>query len=150
MNDHSTEVVTRIAASTRQVRRPGSVKRSSSMDLKENRNIACLTPIALSTKWLLRTSLGVRKPRHLRGRLLRRWLTRVMWSSESKEKSVFLGMYCLTRPFVFSLVPLCQEEYGSAKKKSASRRRAMDSWRRNSKPLSEVIVKTLSFSGMSI
>ena len=44
MNDHSTEVVTRIAASTRQVRRPGSVKRSSSMDLKENRNIAYLTP----------------------------------------------------------------------------------------------------------
>ena len=46
MNDHSTEVVPRIAASTRQVRRPGSVKRSSSMGLKENRNIACLTPIA--------------------------------------------------------------------------------------------------------
>ncbi|MBK7802185.1 MAG: hypothetical protein IPJ55_05845 [Chloracidobacterium sp.] len=36
MNDHSTEVVPRTAAPTRQVRRPGSVKRSSSMDLKES------------------------------------------------------------------------------------------------------------------
>ncbi len=42
MKNHNSEVVPRIAASTR---RPGSVKRSSSMDLKENRNIACMTPL---------------------------------------------------------------------------------------------------------
>ena|SRR5580704_17035540 len=52
-----------------------------------------------------KTSLGVRKPRHARGRLLSRFSTWRTWLCEILRKSVPLGKYWRIRPLVFSFVP---------------------------------------------
>lgn len=61
------------------------------------------------------TSKGDFQFRHLRGRRLILLTTAARYSLETSSKDVFLGKYCRRRPFVFSLVPLCHGEQGSAK-----------------------------------
>lgn len=52
-----------------------------------------------------KTSAGVRKSRHARGRLFSTFSTRRTSQWEMSRKSVPLGKYCRIRPLVFSLVP---------------------------------------------
>ena len=52
-----------------------------------------------------KTSRGVRKPRHARGRSLSSFSTWRAWQWEMFRKSVPLGKYCRIKPLVFSFVP---------------------------------------------
>ncbi len=54
-------------------------------------------------------------PRHFLGRLLINIKEFISSSSEIAAKSDALGKNSRKSPLEFSLVPLCQEEYGSAK-----------------------------------
>ena len=58
---------------------------------------------------------GVRSPRHRRGRSLSSAATRSSWPGVQVLRSVPLGKYWRSRPLVFSLLPRCQGECGSAK-----------------------------------
>lgn len=62
-----------------------------------------------------KTSKGVRQPRHLRGLRLIFATTASISPSETLSSEVYLGKYWRSRPLVFSFVPRCQGEYGSAK-----------------------------------
>ena len=54
----------------------------------------------------------------------------------------FLGIYCLINLFVFSTVPFCHEQYGSAKYTGTPKYLVMSLCTANSGPLSVVIVLT--------
>lgn len=56
------------------------------------------------------------------------------------SKAIFFGKNWRISPFMFSLAPRSQEEYGWAKKKSALSCSAISSCRANSRPLSVVRV----------
>jgi hypothetical protein len=58
---------------------------------------------------------GVRSPRHRRGRSLSSAATRSSWPAVQVLRSVPFGKYCRSRALVFSLLPRCQGECGSAK-----------------------------------
>ena len=62
-----------------------------------------------------KTSAGVLQPRVLRGRLLIARATACRSSADHRERSVPLGKYWRSSPFVFSFVGRCQGECGSAK-----------------------------------
>jgi hypothetical protein len=58
---------------------------------------------------------GVLSPRHRRGRSLSSAATLPSWSAVHALRSVPFGKYWRSRPLVFSLLPRCQGECGSAK-----------------------------------
>jgi hypothetical protein len=60
-------------------------------------------------------SAGVSKPKVLRGRSFNRLATAFSLAWECTDKSVPLGKYCLSKPFVFSLEPRCHGLRGSQK-----------------------------------
>ena len=59
--------------------------------------------------------LGLRSPRQSRGLSFSSVATSRMRPSVTVSKSIPLGKYCRSRPLVFSLLPRCQGEWGSAK-----------------------------------
>ena len=56
------------------------------------------------------------------------------------DKGLFLGMYCLSKPFKFSLLPLCQLLKGLVKYVALSKASLILAWSENSFPLLKVIV----------
>lgn len=79
-----------------------------------------ITPIGLriqpvdATIWL-NISAGVWKSRVFLGRSFNCLATAFSLACEWLERSIPLGKYCLSKPFVFSLVPRCQGLCGSQK-----------------------------------
>ena len=64
----------------------------------------------------LNASAGVLHPSVLRGLVFSACATASMSSADQRDRSVPLGKYWRSRPLVFSLVPRCQGDCGSAKK----------------------------------
>ena len=61
-------------------------------------------------------SIGFPNASRLRGRLLSSAATQSRSSSERFDRSLPLGKYCRSSPWVFSLTPRCRGECGSQKK----------------------------------
>jgi hypothetical protein len=72
----------------------------------------------LAMRWLRHRAMscrGVRSSRHSRGRSLSSSATSRIRRSLISPRSVLLGKYWRSRPFVFSFVPRCHGEWASAK-----------------------------------
>jgi len=63
----------------------------------------------------LMRSLGFSNPFFFLGLLFNFSITCLIYCFVIPQKSVFLGMYCLMSPFMFSMAPFSHDEYGCAK-----------------------------------
>ena len=92
-------------------------------------------------QWLI--DCGLRSFKHRRGRSLSSAATCSRCVSVQTQRSVPFGKYWRSSPLVFSLLPRCQGECGSAKYTLRPVRRSIRAWWNSSLPWSQVSVAEL-------